>query len=695
MPGDLKFQGLVVWGKTHNELVRVEGEVEMVEVAGIFPRHQQHKVVNLNPKQGCMQLQKSKLLRHPSIESLGHDLCVSMPAGGVMLVNTVVRSCPVVVEGVTLYADLVGGCEAYLASVRDTTKVGPSVSDVPIVREFPDVFPEELLGLPPHREVDFEIDTIPGATPISITPYRMAPLELKELKKQLEELLDKGFIQPSISPWGAPGATVFSKIDLRSGYWQLRVEEGSIPKTAFRTRACCFEEGVQPDPPKVKAIMEWEPPKNVSEVRSFLGLAGYYRRFVKHFSVVAKPLTNLLKKNAPFNWNDKCAQSFEELKKRLTSVPILALPSKDGGYVLRPHEIYYPTIDLELTPIVHALKIWRHYLCGETFQIFTDHKSLKYIPAQKELNLRQRRWIELLKDYDCTIDYHIGKANIVADALSRKTVDHLASMICYNVEYLTTLRGMHVHFSIGGDMLLAIILVKPSLKDNIRDAQEKDSHLQKMKTKVEEGKNNQFILQDNGMLLIRKRICVPNVEELRTEIMYEAHYAPYAMHPGSTKMYWDLRPYYWWPTMKKDAAEFVARCLTCQQVKAEHQAPAGKLHPLPIPVWKWEKITMDFIVGLPHMFRKHDAIWMVVDRLTKSAHFLPIRQNDSLDKLAELYVSEIVRLHGIPTSIVSDRDPRFTSHFWGSLQRDLGTNCISVRHFILRQMDSQKERFRR
>ncbi|KAL0282321.1 UNVERIFIED_CONTAM: Transposon Tf2-12 polyprotein [Sesamum angustifolium] len=325
----------------------------------------------------------------------------------------------------------------------------------------------------------------------------MAPLELKELKKQFEELLDKGFIRPSIrlgstsairqekdgsmrlcihyrqlnqitikNKYPLPriddlldqlkGATVFSKIDLRSGYWQLRVEEGSIPKTAFRTRYGHYEfvvmpfgltnapaafmslmnktlqpfldqfvivfiddiliysssrhvvskEGVQPDPANVKTIMEWEPPKNVSE-------------------------------------------SFEELKKRLTSAPILALLSGDGGYVLRPHEINYPTHDLELAAIVHALKIWRHYLYGEKFQIFTDHKSLKYIPTQKELNLRQRRWIELLKDYDCTIDYYPGKANIVADALSRKTVDHLASMICYNVEYLTALRAMDMHFSVG------------------------------------------------------------------------------------------------------------------------------------------------------------------------------------------------------------------------------------------------------
>ncbi|KAK4391433.1 putative mitochondrial protein [Sesamum angolense] len=186
------------------------------------------------------------------------------------------------------------------------------------------------------------------------------------------------------------------------------------------------EKGIQPDPAKVKAIMEWEPPKDVSEVRSFPGLTGYYRRFVKDFSVVAKPLTNLLKNKAPCKWNDKCAQSFEELKKRLTSTPILALSSGDGGYVvytdasrqglgyvlmqhgkvmayasrqLRPHEMNYPAHDLELAAIVHALKIWRHYLYGETFQIYTDHKSLKYIPTQKELNLRQRMWIELLKDY--------------------------------------------------------------------------------------------------------------------------------------------------------------------------------------------------------------------------------------------------------------------------------------------------------
>ncbi|KAL0439960.1 UNVERIFIED_CONTAM: Transposon Tf2-11 polyprotein [Sesamum latifolium] len=357
----------------------------------------------------------------------------------------------------------------------------------------------------------------------------MAPSELKELKKQLEELLDKGFIRSSISPWGTPvlfvkkkdgsmrlcidsrqlnritiknkyplpriddlldqlkGAIVFSKIDLRSGYWQLRIEEGSIRRQLLGRGHVVSKEGVQPDPAKVRAILGWEPPKNVSEVRSFLGLAGYYRRFVKDFSVVAKPLINLLKKNAPFNWNDRCAQSFEELKRRLTSAPILALPFGDGGYVhgkviayasrqLRPHEMNYPTHDLE----------------PQKFEVY---------PTQKELNLRERRWIELLKDYDCTIDYHPGKANIVADALSRKTVDQLAGMICYNVEYLTALRAMNIHFSVGGDLLLATMQVKPSLKDKIKDAQDKDPYLQKMKTKVQEGKNDQFVIQNDGTLL--------------------------------------------------------------------------------------------------------------------------------------------------------------------------------------------------
>ena len=171
----------------------------------------------------------------------------------------------------------------------------------------------------------------------------------------------------------------------------------------------------------------------------------------------------------------------------------------------------------------------------------------------------------------------------------------------------------------------------------------------------------------DGALMLRNRIYVPKVDDLRREILDEAHSAPYAMHPGSSKMYQMLKSHFWWPKMKKEVVEFVSKCMTCQQIKSEHQAPVGKLHPLSIPEWKWEKITMDFVTGLPRTQRKNDAIWVIVDRLTKSAHFLPIRWGCTLDQLAKRYVDEIVRLHDVPLSIVSNRDPRFTSRFWGSL----------------------------
>ena len=214
-------------------------------------------------------------------------------------------------------------------------------------------------------------------------------------------------------------------------------------------------EGISVDPPKIEAIVNWKPPTNVSEVRSFLGLAGYYRKFVEGFSKIAIPLTNLLKKDQKFEWSDTCQHSFKELRQRLTTAPVLALPSEKDGYVvysdaskqglgcvlmqndrviayasrqLKKHEENYLTHDLELAVVVFALKIWRHYLYGVPCRIFTDHKSLQYIFTQKELNLRQRRWLELIKDYDCTIEYHPRKSNVVVDALSRRPESSLSHM---------------------------------------------------------------------------------------------------------------------------------------------------------------------------------------------------------------------------------------------------------------------------
>ena len=193
------------------------------------------------------------------------------------------------------------------------------------------------------------------------------------------------------------------------------------------------------------------------------------------------------------------------------------------------------------------------------------------------------------------------------------------------------------------------------------------------------------------MIVKGQRMCVPEFGELKRDIMEEAHSSAYDMHPGSTKMYRTLKENYWWNGMKKVIASFVSRCLTCQQVKAEHQKPAGKIQLLPILVWKWEKITMDFVTGLPRTQRQHDAIWVIVDRLTKSAHFLPVNVEESLEKFSQLYVNEIVRLHGVPVSIVSNRDPKFTSRFWPSLQTALGTRLhFSTTFHPL--MDGQSER---
>ncbi|GJT74092.1 reverse transcriptase domain-containing protein [Tanacetum coccineum] len=448
------------------------------------------------------------------------------------------------------------------------------LEDIPVVREFPEVFPEDLPGLPPVRQVEFQIDLIPGAAPVARAPYRLAPSEMQELSNQLQELSDRGFIRPSTSPWGAPvlfvkkkdgsfrmcidyrelnkltvknryplpriddlfdqlqGSSVYSKIDLRSGYHQLRVRDEDIPKTAFRTRYGHYEfqvmpfgltnapavfmdlmnrvckpyldkfvivfiddiliysrneeehanhlriilellrkeklyakfskcdfwirmvqflghlidsQGLHVDPAKIEAVKNWASPTTPTEIRQFLGLAGYYRRFIQGFSKIANPLNKSTRKNKKYIWEKDQETAFQLLKQKLFEALILVIPEGNDDFViycdaslqglgavlmqkekviayasrqLKPYEENYTTHDLELRAVVFALKIWRHYLYGTKCTVFTDHKSLQHILHQKELNMRQRCWLELLADYDCEIRYHPRKANVVADALS-------------------------------------------------------------------------------------------------------------------------------------------------------------------------------------------------------------------------------------------------------------------------------------
>ncbi|KAA3486012.1 integrase [Gossypium australe] len=398
--------------------------------------------------------------------------------------------------------------------------------------------------------------------------------------------------------------------------------------------------------------------------------------------MIASPMTKLLQKDVKFEWSEKCQKSFDQLKTLLTEAPVLVQPESGKEFVvfsdaslnglgcvlmqegkvvayasrqLKPHKRNYPTHDLELAAIVFALKIWRHYLFSEKCHVYSDHKSLKYLMTQKDLNLRQRRWLELLKDYELAIDYHLGKANVVADALSRKS--------------LFSLRTMYVDLAITDDgVIIAELNARSLFVQQIREAQEIDDELKAKRSLCGLDVDLDFQIDTEGCLRFKGRICVPKNPELVRMICDEAHSSKLSIHPGSTKMYNDLKQHYWWHGMKRDISDYVSKCLVCQQVKAEHQVPSGLLQPIMIPEWKWDRVTMDFVSGLPLTPSKKDSIWVIVDRLMKSAHFIPVRTDFSLDKLAELYLAQIVRLHGVPVSIVSDRDPRFTSRFWKKLQ---------------------------
>ncbi|TYK11723.1 reverse transcriptase [Cucumis melo var. makuwa] len=239
--------------------------------------------------------------------------------------------------------------------------------------------------------------------------------------------------------------------------------------------------------------------------------------------------------------------------------------------------------------------------------------------------------------------------------------------------------------------LLAQFQVRSSLVAETVGRQQEDSNLQKMLAKAKQGPEAEFELRTNRAIVKQGRLCVPNISKLKGAILEETHNLAYAMHPGSTKMYRTLKNTYWWPGMKREIAEYVDRCLICQQVKLVRQSPGGLLNPLPMPEWKWEHITMDFLFGLPRTSRGYDGIWVIVDRLTKTTRFIPIKETSTLDQLAKLYVDRIVSQYGVPVSIVSDRDPRFTSKFLSSVQKAMGTK-LKFSSTFHPQTDGQLER---
>ncbi|GJT01549.1 putative reverse transcriptase domain-containing protein [Tanacetum coccineum] len=443
-----------------------------------------------------------------------------------------------------------------------------------------------------------------------------------------------------------------------------------IPKVQFLGHVI-DSKGIHVDPAKIESIKDWASPKTPTEIRQFLGLAGYYRRFIEGFSKIAKSMTKLTQKGIKFDWGEKEENAFQLIKQKLCSAPILALPEGSEDFVvycdashkglgavlmqrekviayasrqLKVHEKNYTTHDLELGSVVFALKIWRHYLYGTRCTVFTDHKSLQHILDQKELNMRQRRWLELLSDYDCDIRY------LQETQSSGRCAEPIEAQKPENI----------VNEDVGGMI-------------------RRDIPKERLEPRAD------------GTLCLHSRSWIPCYGDLRSVIMHESHKSKYSIHPGSEKMYQDVKKLFWWPNMKADIATYVSKCLTCARVKAEHQRPSGLLVQPEIPEWKWDNITMDFITKLPRSSQGFDTIWVIVDRLTKSAHFLPIRENDPLDKLARLYLNRIVARHGIPASIICDRDGRFTSNFWRSFQKALGTD-ISMSTAYHPETDGQSER---
>lgn len=734
------------------------------------------------------------------------------------------------------------GAQLFAIHFKDDTPPtdAPSPTIQAVLDKFQDIFQELPDHPPPHRAIEHDIPLKPGSAPITKPVYRMSESELQELKSQLDLLLSKGFIRPSTSPYGSPilfvkkkdgslrmcvdyralnkntvknsyalpridelldrlhGANVISKLDLQSGYHQIRMSEESIPKTAFRTRfghyeftvlpfglcsapatfqrlmneifrqhldvfvlvylddilvfskneedhaqhlhkvfeilrqhqlyaklsKCAFgqsslpflghivgKDGIRVDPAKVDAITTWPTPTSQHDVRCFLGLANYYRRFVKGFSQLANPLTSLLAERSTFIWGPEQQQSFEALKAALSSAPILSAPDftspfavttvsadasdfaigavltqgekdtlKTIAYLsrkLNPAERNYPVHERELLAIIFALKQWRHYLMGRPFTIHTDHHGLQHIQTTPGLTGRRARWSELLQEYEFDLKYIKGNTNIVADALSRRPDLRLGLMLS----------------SISTSTVSSVL----SLHQDILSAASSDKIYQKaMQSARRSTKPGRFTIGTDDLLYYQgtqgPRLYIP--ESLRDHVMYEAHDSPTAGHLGMDKTLDKLVRRFYWPNMEASVRAYVKTCTACQRNKPDNKPPIGLAKPNAIPSRPWEIISMDLITQLPRTQSGHTAIVTFVDRLTKMAHFVPCSTTITATALADIFLNTIFRHHGLPEVIISDRDPKFTSKFWASLFKTLGTrlNMSTARH---PQTDGQSERTNR
>ncbi|KAJ9512244.1 hypothetical protein QJQ45_012797 [Haematococcus lacustris] len=705
-----------------------------------------------------------------------------------------------------------------------------------LLSEHIEVFPKELPSVHdlPHRSVDHVIQLESG-TPPNRPVYRMSQEELDELKRQLDELLAKGYIRPSTSPFGSAvlfvrkkdgslrlcvdyralnqltiknryplpriddlldqlaGARVFSKIDLKSGYHQIRVAEADIHKTAFRTRyghyeytvmpfglcnapatfqrlmndifrphldqfvlvylddiliysrseaehlehlrtvlgllrqhqlyanlsKCAFflpsmdflghiisAAGIHPDPAKIRAMVDWPVPRNLNDLRSFLGSANYYRRLIHHHAHLILPLTNLLKAETPWSWGPEQQEAFERVKAALASNPVVRPPDfsrpftvktdaslyaigavlsqrDDNGaeYVvayesrkLQPAEINYPTHDRELLAVVHALTLWRHYLLGRPFTIETDNCPITHIMTQPHLSARQLRWTQLLAPYSFTLVHKAGKTHIVPDALSRRPDYQLSALSVATPD--SAFFATYDHHATQDDAYQAAFTHTLSHNPS--------------------GPSSWHLRVIDGRLYTASeppRLYVP-ASPLRSQLLHEAHDAVTSAHLGRAKTLERLQRHFYWPQMEQTVREYVRTCDQCQRNKATNQVPPGLLQPLPIPNRNWQHVSMDFIGPLPPTSHGYDMVVTVVDKLSKMLHLIPTTATVTAPDIAKLFFDHVFKHHGLPEAIISDRDPKFTSDFWTSLFHLTGTRLLMSSAYHP-QTDGQSERANR
>ncbi|KAE8676344.1 putative CCCH-type zinc finger family protein [Hibiscus syriacus] len=586
-----------------------------------------------------------------------------------------------------------------------------------LLAEFSNLMPEDLPpGLPPMRDIQHQINLVPGSILPNRPAYRLNPKEAEELQRQVEELLERGYIRESMSPCAVPallvpkkdgswrmcvdsrainritvkyrfpiprlddmldqlsGSKIFSKIDLKSGYHQIRIRPGDEWKTAFKTPQGLYEWMVMPfglsnapstfmrfmhqvlrpfmgkfvvvyfddilvysltwtshfdhlravfemlkmecllsiKESKIDAVLEWPRPRTLHDIRSFHGLASFYRRFIRNFSTLIAPIIEYLK-GRDFQWSEEAEASFQLVKQKMTEAPVLALPDFDkvfevncdasgvgiGGVLSqagRPVAFFseklleskknYSTYDLEFYDIVQSLKHWRHYLVQKEFIIFTDHEALKYINGQHKLSRRHAKWVAYLQEFTFTLRHQAGSLNRVADALSRRTL------------LLTTMSTKVAGFETFTDMYAA------------------DPSFGRIFQEVTEGHRHDFVLH-NGYLFRGLQLCIPDCS-LRQQIISELHNEG---HFGRDKTLALISSEFYWPKLTSDVAHYVDRCYVCQRSKGV-LTNAGLYTPLPVPEAPWFDVSMDFVLGLPRTQRASDSIFVVVDRFSKMAHFV-------------------------------------------------------------------------